>query len=84
MNRCSYCGKSTLTPTERAASKETLTYCQCCGVVVGNPDEWTIPVQQMAGLLAQSLPPALRETEAALARYPSGWSEPASEWDKIP
>ena len=25
-----------------------------------------------------------RETEAALARYPSGWSEPASEWDKIP
>ena len=27
---------------------------------------------------------ALREMEAALARYPSGWSEPASEWDKIP
>ena len=27
---------------------------------------------------------ARRETEAALARYPSGWSEAASEWDKIP
>ena len=25
-----------------------------------------------------------RETEAALARYPSGWREPASEWNKIP
>ena len=27
---------------------------------------------------------AQRQAKAALSRYPSGWSEPASEWDKIP